>query len=30
MVYVFGLLLLAMTGLVMKKGKKGIWGEARI
>jgi hypothetical protein len=28
--YAIGLLLLAITGLVMKKGKKGIWGEAGI
>src|SRR5690606_10534258 len=26
--YAIGLLLLAITGLLMKKGKKGIWGEA--
>lgn len=28
--YAIGLLLLALTGLLMKKGKKGIWGEAGI
>lgn len=28
--YAIGLLVLALTGLLMKKGKKGIWGEAGI
>jgi uncharacterized protein len=28
--YAIGLLLLALTGLFMKKGKKGLWGEAGI